>query len=495
MKKSMYSIIMVISVFVGLNMFILHAQEPESSPLSSKTQVCVGCHTRFTPGIVEDWQTSRHASTAPAQALEKSPLERRVSAENVPEELSQYAVGCYECHGLDPENHKDNFNHMGTEVNVIVTPNDCKTCHPAEVEQYAGSKKAFAHKNLLENPVYHALVDSTIGLKTVEAGKTTVQPPSQQTLNDVCLGCHGTKVEVDGTKKVKTKMGKMTLPNLKNWPNQGVGRINPDGSRGSCTSCHARHGFSIEDARKPYTCAQCHGEPDVPAWPVYKVSKHGNIFLARHQKWRFDSVPWVVGKDFKTPTCATCHNSLITSPDGTVVAERTHDFGSRLYLRIFGLIYSHPQPISGDTTRIRNMDDLPLPTTFQGKIALQYLIDDTEQGNRLDTLKKVCTSCHAMSWTEQHFERFENTVAETDKMVLAATQLMGDAWANNLADNGNPFDEALEQMWVKQWLFYANTVRYASAMTGAHKYTAFKDGWWEFTNNLQEIKDRISSHK
>jgi hypothetical protein len=379
---------------------------------------------------------------------------------------------------------------------VIVSPNDCKTCHSEEVDQYSTSKKAHAHGNLMENPVYTALVHTLTGVKTVDAGEISVQPPSQMTLNDVCLGCHGTKIEVSGTKKYKTAMGDMTVPDLKNWPNQGVGRINPDGSRGSCTSCHTRHRFSIAEARKPYTCSQCHGDPDVPAYQVYNVSKHGNIFGARHQAWNFEAVPWRVGQDFLAPSCATCHNSLLTQPHGDVVAERTHDFGARLYTRIFGLIYSHPQPKSGDTTVIKNADGLPLPTTFLGERASEYLIDESEQQNRLNGMKTVCKSCHSTSWTDKHFDRFENTVKETDQMVLAATQLQVQAWEQGLADNQNPFDEAIEQTWITGWLFYANTIRYASAMTGAYKYTAFHNGWWDLSHTLQKMHDRIQlQHK
>ena len=82
-------------------------------------------------------------------------------------------------------------------------------------------------------------------------------------------------------KKIFSKVGEIDVPDLANWPNQGVGRINPDGSLGACTSCHPRHSFSIEVARKPYTCSQCHLEPYVPAFEVYKESKHGNIFLSK----------------------------------------------------------------------------------------------------------------------------------------------------------------------------------------------------------------------
>jgi hypothetical protein len=303
-------------------------------------------------------------------------------------------------------------------------------------------------------------------------------------------------IEVEGLQQITTKVGPMSVPKLTNWPNQGVGRINPDGSLGACTSCHARHAFSIEDARKPYTCAQCHGEPDVPAWPVYKVSKHGNIFSAHQQEWDFSGVPWEVGDDFTAPTCATCHISLVTTPGdaGEVVTERTHDFGARLYTRIFGLIYSHAQPQSGDTSIIKNADGLPLPVTFQGELAEEFLIDDAEQAARLDSMKTICKSCHSTGWTNQHFEKFEHTVAATDQMALAATTLMAQAWEQGIAEQANPFDESIEQLWVKQWLFYANTIRYASAMTGAQKYTAFADGWWDLTHNLQKIHEHIQAH-
>ena len=72
----------------------------------------------------------------------------------------------------------------------------------------------------------------------------------------------------------------------------GVGRINPDGSKGACTACHPRHSLSIEIAKKAYTCAQCHLQPDVPAWDVYAESKHGDIFFHCSTNRNFTSVPW-----------------------------------------------------------------------------------------------------------------------------------------------------------------------------------------------------------
>ncbi|HLE41693.1 MAG TPA: hydroxylamine oxidase, partial [Nitrospirota bacterium] len=99
--------------------------------------------------------------------------------------------------------------------------------------------------------------------------------------------------------------------------------------------------------------------------------------------------------------------------------------------------------------------------------------------------------CHSTDWINGHFAKLASTVKETDAMTAAATQLVSEAWALGIEDKKNPFDEPIEQRWVKQWLFYSSTIRYASAMTGAPDYTSFKLGWWELTNNLAEMRDVI----
>jgi hypothetical protein len=106
-------------------------------------------------------------------------------------------------------------------------------------------------------------------------------------------------------------------------------------------------------------------------------------------------------------------------------------------------------------------------------------------------MKKVCRACHSSAWVSGHFKKFDSTIKEADLMVGAATKLMLEAWNTGLADKSNPFDETLEQKWISQWLFYANSVRYASAMMGPD-YAAFKNGWWYLTKNLQEMKDYIA---
>ena len=473
----------------------------QKESLSPQTQKCIACHSLYTPGIVRDWAASRHSRTTPSEAMKKPALEKRISAENLIMELLGFPVGCYECHSLNPKNHKDSFEHYSFRINVIVSPNDCRTCHPVEQSQFSGSKKGYAYRNLMDNPVYRALVDSVTGIKKIAGTRIISAKPSDSTLHETCLGCHGTKVEAKGMKNLATRIGNIQIPDLTNWPNQGVGRINPDGSLGACTACHPRHAFSIEVARKPYTCSQCHLEPDVPAWNVYDESKHGDILFSKYSEWNFDAVPWTIGKDFKAPSCSTCHNSLLVSPKGDVIAERTHDFGSRLWVRVFGLIYSHPQPKSGDTTIIKNRDSLPLPVTFTGEPAAGYLIDKAEQNRRLRSISAICNNCHNSDWINGHFTKFDKTLIETDEMTSSATKLMVEAWSKGLENKTNPFDESIEQMWIRQWLFYSNSIRFASAMTGAPDYTAFKNGWWYLTENLRhmeewiEIKEKLAGER
>jgi hydroxylamine dehydrogenase len=474
--------------FVLLSAGFAQTQLPNNS---EETETCISCHKSYTPGIVYDWLESRHSKTTPEDALEKPKLERRISNPEVAERLRHTTVGCYECHGLNPQMHEDNFAHFGFDINVIVSPNDCMSCHPVEVQQYSTSIKAHAVGNLADNPLYTLLVETIIGLKTVEDTKVVRGEASDLTKRETCYGCHGTVIKVDGMKKIETEAGEIEVPNLSDWPNQGVGRVNPDGSRGACSSCHPRHAFSLKDARKLYTCAQCHLDPDVPAYNVYKESKHGNIYYARESDWNFENVPWTLGRDFKTPTCAVCHSSLIADEDGNVIAERTHNFDSRMWVRIFGLPYAHPHPKEGNTNIIKNADGLPLPTTFLNQPASDYLIDSTEMGERQGKMEGICQGCHSTDWVEKHFQKFDGTVKETNQMVLSATQLLLTAWDKKLADKENPFDEEIEILWLKQWLFYPNSIRYASAMTGAPDYAAFKLGWWELSEKLQQMKNWI----
>lgn len=479
-------------VMLSMSLLLLLVSTVGATMQSEDTQNCIACHASITPGIVADWEKSRHAKRTPAEALKAETLKRRVSASNVPDRLAGTVVGCAECHTMNPEKHKDSFDHNGYTVHIVVTPPDCATCHPTERAQYEQNIMSYAHGNLNDNPLYGALVTSVNGLQTFEKMKTSLRAPDEETNSESCFYCHGTKVEVKQMRARETSMGDMEFPLLSGWPNQGVGRLNPDGSRGACTSCHTRHQFSIEMARKPHTCGECHKGPDVPAYKVYQVSKHGNIYSSLSDDWNFSNVPWVVGKDFTAPTCATCHVSLIVTDDGEVVAQRSHRMNDRLSWRIFGLIYAHPHPRSPNTTIIKNRAGLPLPTELTGEPVSKYLIDEKEQAERRGKMQKICLTCHGFEWVEGHFARFENSLKTTNEMTLTATKILMTAWekgvAQGLPQGANIFDEAIEKMWVEEWLFFANSTRFASAMAGAD-YGAFANGRWYMSKNLQEMLD------
>jgi hydroxylamine dehydrogenase len=473
------------------------AKEP---PVSEDTEACMECHATAYPGSLEDWNRSRMARITPAAAMKEPQAERRVSFDNIPDSLKNVVVGCAECHTLNSKKHTDSFDHNGYQVHVVVTPEDCATCHPVERREYDQNLMAHAYGNLKNNAVYQALADSVNDQQSFSGGNVSYSRANDATEADSCLFCHGTHVKRQGTVEKETNFGGMSFPVLSGWPNQGVGRINPDGSKGACTSCHPRHQFSMAAARKPYTCSECHKGPDVPAYPVYSVSKHGNIFssFAQSPSWDFEAVPWAVGKDFTSPTCAACHVSLLISKDGSLVAKRTHRMNDRLDQRLFGLIYAHPHPVSPDTTLIRNKAGLPLPTELTGEPASRYLIDGDEQQRRKEGMQQVCLACHSNGWVQGHFDRLENTIQTTNAMTLTATQILLSAWdagiARGLAQKDSIFNEAIEKMWVEQWLFYANSTRLASAMAGAD-YGVFANGRWYLSKNIQEMLDWTRFHQ
>lgn len=469
------------------------------APISRATQDCLDCHGDYHPGIVGDWLKSRHASTTPRAAMQVTGNALKVSSRNVPDSLLDTSVGCAECHMLRGEAHADTFDHQGYDIHVVVSPDDCATCHAVEREQYAKNIMAMAHTNLADNELYNDLERTILGRSTQREGRLHFNPADPLTQAEACYYCHGTRLELAGTQWRDTDAGEMEFPVISGWPNQGVGRVNLDGSHGSCTSCHTRHQFSIEMARKPYTCKECHSGPDVPAFKVYSASKHGNLFSAKNSQWRFDTVPWTIGTDFTAPTCAVCHISLVVDGKGSVINQRTHQMSDRLGWRLFGLIYAHPQPKSPDTTSIRNQAGLPLPTDLDGRPAEGFLIDSDEIAARRGTMQRTCLACHATSWVTQHFERLDNTIVETNHQVRTATALMEVIWqkkyAQGPADGGSLFDEFIERRWMNTWLFYANATRFVSAMAGGGDYGVFEIGRYQLTSALMEMQDWLDARE
>ncbi|MBS1272508.1 MAG: Hydroxylamine oxidoreductase [Candidatus Marinimicrobia bacterium] len=242
------------------------AQEP------SDAGKCMTCHKEKTHGLYQQWLESAHG---------------------------EHNVTCISCHGAKKSD-ADAFMHEEALIATLVTPKDCGQCHEKEAEEVANSYHATAGEILESKDAYLAQV---IGGHPVAITG--------------CESCHGTKIEVDPDS-----------PNMlskEDWPNSGIGRINPDGSKGSCNACHMRHSFSKAQARQPEACSKCHLGPDHPQKEIYEASKHGNTYFTNVDKMNLDSDRWIVGEDYNVaPTCATCHISATKSQ------EVTHDVGQRI---------------------------------------------------------------------------------------------------------------------------------------------------------------------
>jgi hypothetical protein len=232
-----------------------------------------------------------------------------------------------------------------------------------------------------------------------------------------CQQCHGALVEI----------GADGIPVPASWPNTGIGRINPDGSRGACSTCHTRHLFSVAVGREPSACGNCHLGPDHPQKEIYEESKHGVAFMANRDRMALDAKPWVLGEDYSAaPTCATCHLSALP---GVPV---NHDIGLRISWTL------RPEV----SVRLENWEE------------------------RRGRMQQVCQSCHSPGFYYNFFEQYDDAVElYNDKFAKPATAIM-----KALRDSGKltplQFDEPIEWTFYYLWHHEGRRARHGAAMMG-----------------------------
>ena len=339
---------------------------------STQGQTCLDCHSNSTPGIVEQWRESAHAKKN---------------------------VDCYSCHRA---NEKDPaaFDHYGNRIAVIVTPTYCARCHSKEVDQFAKSHHAQAAQ-------FIGSLDNMLG-EFVEGGPAAVNG---------CRQCHGSEVKYLAEGKFDPDT----------WPNSGIGRVNPDGSRGTCAACHGRHSFSSALARQPENCGKCHLGPDHPQIEIYNESKHGIQFRANLARMNLDSKSWIVGKDYSAaPTCATCHMSATSNQ------PVTHDVGDRISITLRPVV----------SVKLENWE------------------------KRRAAMQDVCSNCHATGWVENFYKQYENTVdLYNEKFAKPAQAIMNQLYAANKLTK-TPFDEKIEWTYYELWHHEGRRARMGTAMMG-----------------------------
>ena len=293
-----------------------------------------------------------------------------------------------------------------------------------------------------------------------------------------CMQCHGSLVVPYRVERDKV--------HLWGWPNNGAGRIDPDGSLGTCTACHPRHQFSIEHARKPETCGQCHLGYSHPHIEVYEESKHGNIFGVSGENWNWKALPWRVGVDFTAPTCATCHLSTLATPDGKIVVQGTHDLRRRIVWDSMHF-FTFPKPKWPDHTQnaiLRGADQLTgvglleNGVTFEGYKIVNGLKTSLEIPNlpvveyygelkkHREEMKTVCKLCHSTQWVDNYFIVYDANQIDYNITANFAFQLLQYAWKLGIHNPQNKLDEYMEFMWYYIWHHDGRRWRAGAAMMG-----------------------------
>ncbi|HYA43692.1 MAG TPA: multiheme c-type cytochrome [Syntrophobacteraceae bacterium] len=200
-------------------------QQPGVQP----TDPCLECHMRITPGIVVDWQLSKHSAND---------------------------VGCSRCHG-------DGHNSMTDPAKAgFAGPQVCAGCHDVQVEQFAKGKHALAWGAMKAMPTLHW------------------QPMAQVEGLKGCGGCHrvGLKTEGEVRDLIEKKSG-FGLSSCDVCHTRHVFSVDEARSPQACRTCHmgidhpqwemyssSKHGVRFllkqsrilpEDAAAP-TCQSCH---------------------------------------------------------------------------------------------------------------------------------------------------------------------------------------------------------------------------------------------
>lgn len=423
--------VLVGAMLLSISQTSMGAVDSPPKTFSEETKECVECHKKKNPSIVQQWGDSKHYRAK---------------------------VGCYECHKAD-EGDSDAFLHDDKKVkkliSTIVSPKDCANCHEKEVDEFTSSHHSKAGRIL-------GSLDNLLA-EVVEGNSAMVTPgfPEGNSAAAVngCWQCHGSQV------KVLQGEGEEGTLDPATWPNTGIGRINPDGSEGSCSACHSRHKFSVAQARNPENCGKCHMGPDHPQLEIYEESKHGIAFHANKDKMNLDSPKWIVGEDYNAaPTCATCHMSA------TKKQEVTHDVGLRIS-------WNNRPPISVRPEKADEKMGLP------GK--------DISWKTRRNNMRDVCGNCHNEEYIDAFYLQYDSLIELYNEKYAKPGKALAEA-AKPLLKPAK-FSNKIDWIWFELWHHEGRRARHAAAMMGPDythwhgTYDLAKHFYTEFVPELEHL--------
>jgi len=346
-------------------------------------------------------------------------------------------------------------------ISTIVSPVDCARCHDKEVDEFVNSHHAKAGRIMgsLDN-LLAEVVEGNIAFVT----PAFLNGVSAAAVNG-CWQCHGSVIKVD------SKTGKLDPAT---WPNSGIGRVNPDGSEGSCTACHQRHEFSAEQARHPDNCGKCHLGPDHPQKEIYEESKHGIAFRANIDKMSLESSKWIVGEDYTAaPTCATCHMS----------ATRNQDINHNIGLRI-------------------KWNNRPVHSKLAHETDKKWGLKSAEihADTRRKNMEDVCAACHQDTFVKNFFIQYEALITLYDEKYATPGEMLYKAASKVLRTDPDyaKFSHPVDFTWFELWHHEGRRARHAASMQ-APDYTHWH-GTYDLAKNWQtkflpELRDIIHEYK
>ncbi|OGC91180.1 MAG: hypothetical protein A2W25_10350 [candidate division Zixibacteria bacterium RBG_16_53_22] len=425
---------------------IRYVAADDAPVVTDDNKACVDCHRRSGAALVMEWEHSRHAADG---------------------------IGCIDCHGAN-EGEVDAWKHQGRFVSALVTPKDCSQCHDRENAEFARS--------------HHARAGEIIAsLDNVLAEKAAGMPGNIADAVNGCWQCHGSIIKFQRDDKGEIiRAGPEGKPAIdpQSWPNSGMGRLNPDGSRGSCHACHSRHSFDAKLSRAPENCGKCHMGPDHPQIEIYNESKHGIAFHANRDRMALDKQgDWILGQDYSAaPTCATCHVGGYMTADGKIAAN-SHDVGERISWTLRPVISSklnmvvyedgykedYPDtkalPKIGD--EIKTIEKFSENEKLVSKEVPRRVAKIVKWDERRGEMQKVCANCHEGAFVGNFYKQYDDLVVlYNDKFARPAQGLMNDLTADSILSPNAPFEHEVQWIFYELWHHEGRRARHGASMMG-----------------------------
>jgi hypothetical protein len=307
-------------------------------------------------------------------------------------------LSCTDCHGTE-------HNGPGTGDPGIPTPLTCQGCHASEVERFDAGKHYY-------------------GWEAMETVPTFSEMPSAVT-DEGCVVCHK------------------------------VGYVWEDGSRGRCDSCHSRHKFSAEEARKPEACGTCHAG-DHPHYAMWAESKHGMIYAME-------------GDTGRAPTCVTCHDSheVLTAWGFLGLREGDEDDAEWAEAR----------------AKVKQSLETMGPARAPEVMRDSYAEWESARERMIDR----CAECHAESYARRELEKGDALLREADLAQAKVIDLANTFYDEGLIDDRTRFN-----------IYRDGTAhRFSAYMGGFHNSPehAWDDGYLALVSGLVAERDQMVQTK